>query len=116
MIEWRVTEQRDQVSWSGGESHSSPAGRSRPGILNYLVAGLTLVVTGVVAFFAFSFLILFILPVLLVGGVVMWWRWRRLIQAHQRQANRSPSGTPQSQAQPKASFSSKVDDQDVIDV
>lgn len=111
MIEWRVTEQRDQVSWSGGESHSSPAGRSRPGILNYLVAGLTLVVTGVVAFFAFSFLILFILPVLLVGGVVMWWRWRRLIQA-----NRSPSGAPPSQAQPKAPFSSKVDDQDVIDV
>jgi len=113
MIEWRVTEQRDQVSWSGGES---PAGRSRPGILNYVVAGLTLVVTGVVAFFAFSFLILFILPVLLVGGVVMWWRWRRLIMAHQQQFSQSPSGAPQSQGQPKAPFSSKVDDQDVIDV
>ena len=116
MIEWRVTEQRDQVSWSGGESHSSTAGRSRPGILNYVVAGLTLVVTGVVAFFAFSFLILFILPVLLVGGAIMWWRWRRIIQAHQRKFNQSASDSPQSQSQAKTPFSSKVDDQDVIDV
>ena len=114
MIEWRVIEQRDQVAWKGEESGPAESKRPKLGILNFLAAGLTLVATGVLAFFAFSFLIVIILPVLVIGGGVMWWRWRRLIRAHQQQFKQSPSSSAQPQSRP--SFSSKADDQDVIDI
>ncbi len=111
MIEWQVIEHKDQVAWSQGGG-SSPQ-RPRPGLLNYIVAGITLIATGVLAFFAFSFVLLIIVPVLLIGGAVMAWKWRRLIKAHQEQFRRK---TPRPEQNPTQRPFTAEDQGDVIDV
>lgn len=111
MIEWHVIEQKDQVAWSG-KNGSTPE-HSRPGFMNYLLAGITLVATGVLAFFAFSFVLLVIVPLMLIGGVVMAWRWRRILKAHQERFREQTSKTSERPSQ--RPFSG--DDQgDVIDI
>ena len=114
MIEWRVIEQRDQVAWSPDGTNATAPGRGRPGFLNYVAAGITLLATGIIAFFAFSFLLLIIVPVLIIGGAVMAWRWRRMLKAHQErfkqqhsQSEPSMKGTP---------FTREGSNDDVIDV
>ncbi len=118
MIEWRVIEQRDQVAWSADGSRATASGTGRPGILNYVAAGVTLIATGVIAFFAFSFLLLVIVPVLLLGGAVMAWRWRRMLKAHQERFKQTQS-QGQSHTGPSMKgrpFTRERSDDDVIDV
>ena len=84
MIEWQVIEHRQAPSWQPSNSDQGASSPSpRPGVFQYVAAGLALVATGVLAVFAFSFVVLFVLPVLLVGGLVVGWRWRRMLRQHQ---------------------------------
>ncbi len=111
MIEWHVIEQRDQVAWSG-KNGSSPE-QGRPGLINYLIAGITLVATGVIAFFAFSFLLLVIVPLLLIGGIIMAWKWRRVLKAHQERFRQTSSTSrPERSQRPFAG----ENQEDVIDI
>lgn len=86
MIEWRVVERREPAAWSDPNSQNHGLSETkRPGLLGYIVAGLTVIATGVLAVFAFSFVLLVVLPLLAVAGLVTAWRWRRVIRKHQQQ-------------------------------
>lgn len=84
MIEWRVIEQREQTSCSGDGDQSSVPGKrpGKPGLLNYLVAGAFLALTGLVTVFAFGFVLVVVLPIALLGGLLAGWRWRRMLWSH----------------------------------
>lgn len=117
MIEWRVIEQRDQVAWSDGRNPSTQAPRGVSGIVSGLLAVLTLVATGVMAVFAFSFLLVVVLPVMLIVGGVAIWRWRRLLRAQAELFRQQRSGQTDVRGEPQGQrYDRGRDDDGVIDV
>ncbi len=114
-MEWRVIEYRDEASWSASDADQPDAvssQRVRPGLVNYLAAGVGLVLTGILAVFAFSFLVVVVLPLAAIGGGICWWRWRRMLQQAQNQARqsvKSPGGTSATRVR-------RADREDVIDI
>ena len=121
MIEWRVIEQRDQTTWSGdGEQATVPGKRpGRPGLLNYLVAGAFLALTGLVTVFAFGFVLVVVLPIALIGGLLAGWRWRRMLwsqdafRRHQTQQHRHQGQGARTDDDRKVP---RRDDEQVIDI
>lgn len=117
MIEWRVIEQRDQVAWSDGRNPSTQAPRAVSGVMSGVLAILTLVATGITAVFAFSFLLLVVLPVMLVVGGIAMWRWRRLFKAQAELFRRQRSGDAGIRDESAGQrYDARRDDDGVIDV
>lgn len=111
MIEWRVVQYREGVASDGEQIKRSVLSAAKgPGLLNYLIGGLTVFAFAIFAVFAFGFFVVFILPVLLIGGAVFLWRWRRMMAAQQEFLKKHQGQTP------KDSFFRESRDDGVIDV